>query len=557
MNKKLKIGLLLDSYQVPAWVFEMIHKLINSSFCEIVLVVKNKDCNDPKISLLKKIILKRKTILYSLFTKLENKFVKCKPDAFELKDLRDILNNVETLEVTPIRNKFRDIINDNDIEIIKKNNVDIFIRLGFRILSGEILKVAKYGVWSYHHGDNKVNRGGPPGFWEVYENNYETGVILQILTEDLDDGIVLYKSFSSTRNISPKRNKNNYYWKALSFLPSKIEELYKIGNVEFFNNIKDYNPEINFYCNKLYKTPNNKEMLIFLVKIILRFIKKGILKLFYYKQWIILYNINKNPIISFSLYKYKSIIPPKDRFWADPFCIEKNNKFYIFIEEFLYSTNKGHISVLEIDKHGNYSKPIKVIEKNYHLSYPFLIEYDNNLYMIPESAQNNTIELYKCIKFPYEWELKKIIMNNIKAVDTTVFFKDNKFWLFTNISRNKGASSQDELFLFYADDLLSDNWHPHPLNPIVSDVKKARPAGNIFFYNGNLYRPSQNCSKIYGYGVVINKIIELNEFTYKEIVVDNILPNWSKNLLGVHTFNWSNNLSIIDAFVKRNRFKFK
>jgi hypothetical protein len=41
-------------------------------------------------------------------------------------------------------------------------------------------------VWSYHHGDNEFYRGGPPHFWELYEKAPLSGVILQVLTEELD-----------------------------------------------------------------------------------------------------------------------------------------------------------------------------------------------------------------------------------------------------------------------------------------------------------------------------------------------------------------------------------
>ena len=87
---------------------------------------------------------------------------------------------------------------EEDILKIKHYNLDVLIRFGFKILRGDILKAAKYGIWSYHHGDNDLNRGGPAGFWEVIEHWDITGSTLQILSEDLDGGKILYKSFSMT-----------------------------------------------------------------------------------------------------------------------------------------------------------------------------------------------------------------------------------------------------------------------------------------------------------------------------------------------------------------------
>src|SRR5690606_21018624 len=110
----------------------------------------------------------------------------------------------------------------------------------------------------------------------------------------------------------------------------------------------------------------------------------------------------------------------------------------------------------------------------------------------PETSENKTIELYKCVDFPYKWELSKVLMNNVSAVDSTILKHNNKYWLFCNIKENEGASSLDELFLFYSDSLQEGEWISHPLNPIVSDVSQSRPAGHIFKENGRLYRPSQN-----------------------------------------------------------------
>src|SRR4030095_414385 len=106
---------------------------------------------------------------------------------------------------------------------------------------------------------------------------------------------------------------------------------------------------------------------------------------------------------------------------------------------------------------------------------------------------------------------------NIKAVDTTLFYDQGKWWLFTALAENTEAFPQVELFLFYADELFSDEWHPHPLNPIVSDLKNARPAGRIFKKDGQLFRPAQNCSDRYGFGFNLNQIVTLSPDAYLEI----------------------------------------
>jgi hypothetical protein len=551
MKEKLRIGILTNGDNISAWSYKMLEKIINSEHSEIVLIVKKGESHNENASLFNRIWSSRKDLFWILYTKLENKLFKATPDAFDLKNIKELVECDEII-VKPKETKFSDYIFPEDVEEIKAHNIDVFVRLGFRILRGGILKASKYGVWSFHHGDNSVNRGGPAGAWEVLENWDRTGVILQILSENLDGGTILSTSYSATDKVSVKRNKNNYYWKALSMLPRKLNELHTQGEEAFFKKLEQHTTT-DFYYNRLFVKPTNAQVIIAFVRVYSKKIKNSILSLFYFKQWILLYQFNKKNSWSKSFFRFKRIVPPKDRFWADPFVYEKNDNYYIFIEELIYKENRGKISVMEIDEKGNYTTPKTIIEKDYHLSYPFLFEDDNSLFMIPETSENRTIELYKCIDFPLKWELYKVLMNDLSAVDSTILKHNNKYWLFCNIKENEGASSLDELFLFYSDSLLNGEWTSHPCNPIVSDVSQSRPAGNIFNENDKLYRPSQDSAKGYGYGMKINEIIELNETSYKEVTIQSIQPNWAKDLISTHTINNTGKLTVIDALIKRRK----
>lgn len=553
MKRKLRIGIMLDNFIIPHWSYLMLEKIIKGSDAEVVLIIKNKseDLKKPA-KFVKWIIENRKILAYLIYRKIDRSLFKCSPDAFEQKDISNILV-VDTLEILPVKNGINDCISDKDLIEIEKFKIDIIIKLGFGNLQGEIHKMANYGIWSYEHGDSKINRGNSLEFWEVIRNRDETAIELQISRDEFSENTLLFKSFSHTSGFSINRNLNNCYWKALSFLPSKIHELFNIGEEEFFNQVNDFNKFPLFYSNKLQKLPSNSEVIFNALSKVLSRVNEFLINKIYFSQWILLFDIGKTTGVSTSLYKFKKIIPPKDRFWADPFIIRKNDQYYIFFEELIYSKIKAHISLIIMDDYGNYTVPVKVLERDYHLSYPFLIEDKGEIYMIPETKSNKTIELYKCTSFPLKWELESILLDQISAVDTTIIKKDGLYWLFAAMQRNKGASLHDELFLFSSESLNSSKWESHPQNPIVSDVKRARPAGNLFTFKGNLYRPSQNCSKFYGYAMTINQIVELNKSNYKEIVVDTILPDWDKKLIGTHTINSVGNLTVIDAQMNRRR----
>ncbi|RYG12715.1 MAG: hypothetical protein EOO07_18630 [Chitinophagaceae bacterium] len=289
----------------------------------------------------------------------------------------------------------------------------------------------------------------------------------------------------------------------------------------------------------------------------LSFVKKKLYELLYIEQWQIRYKFNESEgsIFDSTFSSYRKILPPKDRFWADPFVVEKDGKYYVFLEELEYKNGKGYISVTELSEDSTAKVKVeKVLEMPYHLSYPFIFEEQGKYYMIPETIGNNTIELYECISFPFQWKLWGNLMENVIAADTTIVFRDGKYWMFTSIEPQKDVTTDEQLHVFYSDTLRSNNWVPHKANPVVTDVSSARPAGNIFEYQGELYRPSQDCSKRYGWATRINKIGTLNESEYSEENIAHLKPDWENDLLCTHTYNKQGKLSIIDVLVKRSRF---
>ena len=69
------------------------------------------------------------------------------------------------------------------IEKVKSYDLDMLLLIdGFGIVKKRMLDTAKIGVLSYHHGNMRNYRGMPPAFWELYNNETEMGVTVQILT---------------------------------------------------------------------------------------------------------------------------------------------------------------------------------------------------------------------------------------------------------------------------------------------------------------------------------------------------------------------------------------
>jgi hypothetical protein len=245
------------------------------------------------------------------------------------------------------------------------------------------------------------------------------------------------------------------------------------------------------------------------------------------------------------------LIPPKDRYWGDPFVLKRGDCYHVFIEEKLYATGLGRIACLTLDQAGRLLSQQVVLERPYHLSYPFIFEQGSELYMIPETAGHRTVELYRCAHFPDRWEFVKNLLSELYAVDATLLQHEGQSWLFANV-KERGGNSLDSLYLYYAGDLLTGKWQPHPRNPIVQDIRGARPAGRIFMQDGKLIRPGQDSSRRYGYALKFNSITTLNEMDYAEVSETAFTPAGSK-YLATHTFNQAGDLTVVDAVLRTRK----
>jgi hypothetical protein len=174
--------------------------------------------------------------------------------------------------------------------------------------------------------------------------------------------------------------------------------------------------------------------------------------------------------------------------------------------------------------------------------------------MVPESADNRTIDLYRCTAFPGRWEHVETLMAGVGAADTTLLHRDGRWWLFTNLVDVDGASYSEELYIFHSDALVGGEWKAHRRNPVVSDARRSRPAGAFIHRGGRVLRPAQDCSVRYGYATRLHEIVTLTEDDYIEKEIARIEPTWDRRIVATHTLAYVPGLTMIDALQPRLRF---
>jgi hypothetical protein len=242
---------------------------------------------------------------------------------------------------------------------------------------------------------------------------------------------------------------------------------------------------------------------------------------------------------------WQVLADPGHRFYADPFPVTWQGRTFVFFEDLDHRVGKGVISAIEFDGAGPVGNVIPVLEEPWHLSYPFLIDRDGDLWMIPESSEHRDVPLYKCIRFPDKWERHSTLLSGLELADATITRHNGINYLFGAWRDGTGGYS-DTLAIFYAERLVGP-WLPHASNPVLIDRASTRPAGNFVTLNGKLWRPVQDCADGYGCGLGLAEIVELTPTTYRQIVRHSIRPGpkWPGRKL--HTLNRCGHLEVIDG----------
>jgi hypothetical protein len=252
--------------------------------------------------------------------------------------------------------------------------------------------------------------------------------------------------------------------------------------------------------------------------------------------------------------RWNVLADPVDHFYADPFPISWQGRDFLFFEDLDHKTEKGIISAVAFDDAGRPSPATPVLEEPWHLSYPFLIERDGQIFMIPESSANRDITLYRAVEFPLKWERHSVLVEGVEAADATIVEHDGLLFMFAVVRDGAGGYS-DTLAIWSANDLLGP-WQPHPENPVLIDDRTARPAGNFVRRNGELYRPVQDCRRAYGGALGFMKVTRLDREGFAQQGEGTISggPSWPGKRL--HTLNYTGRLEAIDGFTLRPKLKF-
>jgi hypothetical protein len=401
--------------------------------------------------------------------------------------------------------------------------------------------VARYGAWRYGFGPGGATPAAAAGMRETADAACVTASALLARMPGERGERLLCQAWSRTFPLSLARTRRGLLPKTSEFVLRALRRLHDCG------------PEWIAACDRAPEAapgarPAAGDCVRHVARIAPRVAARALRNALFMDHWFIAFHFGADEHWNGDLRAFRLLMPPKDRFWADPFPIERGGRYFVFFEELMYATGKAHISVIEVDRAGRCSRPVPVLERDYHLSYPFLVEHAGELYMVPETGQNGTVEVYRCVSFPDRWRLEKVLLEGAYTADATFHQEEGKWWMFVGIYSKGSESTEgaDELHLYHSDDFFGP-WKPHAANPVKSDVRSGRPAGGLYRTAGALYRPAQIGVPMYGAGVSVNKVLRLTPDEYLEKEVETIIPQHPSGILGLHTLNRAGPLTVIDG----------
>lgn len=539
MKKKLKIGIFLnDKINLKDGQIKILSDLINSDYLDLKILISNKNKKHQK-----------KNILYKLITFFEKKYL----NIYRKKELKNIEKKISKIKKYNLKNEnidefLKKPLNSNNL---KKIDLLFFLEKN-NLIKTKLVNFPKYGSWILDFG---VYDHIYAGFWDCYLNKDVTKVEIQkVIFKNFENKfLIVDKGFYST--------KINAWFLNRDFILEKSAILVK-KNLRLLSLRKNGN---NFKrsTNILRKNPNFISMIFYMLEKYPRaLIRKFFSKIFYFNKKRNLNEPNHNPwnlhigskkkIKEIDLSKSIRIKPDKGEAWADPFLISFKNSDFIFFENFEFKNQKGKISCIELRANKVLEK-FDILNKSYHLSYPFIWREKKSFFMIPETSNNKCIQIWRSKNFPKNWSLYKKIFIGESCVDTTILnIKKDERWIFTNKTDDKYMDHNSELYLFKTNAMFT-KIIPHELNPVITDSRFARNAGNIFREKKNkLIRPSQiNIFDFYGRGLNLKLIKKLNLKKYNETQFRTFLPNFKININAIHHMSQDNEKYTIDIRYKK------
>lgn len=378
-----RVGLLVDGTDQPGWIHDMAEWLARSQdFDFSALLVLEKATTGPAPRLSAK-------ALFGTLSRLESRLLPVRQrQMLACHDMRDGLPPSTALLTLPA-----DPDDGGRDDGVAALGLDLVIMLGgLPSLRARMADWARLGVWQLSYSDIAVSTSRYAGFWEVYQRADHTTVKLWRMGASAEEDALLdQRSFNT-----------EVFW-----LKNQTRA-FSLGNFMIYDALQALArarpgaapPGMQIMSGERRDDPAEWDSAAYIARqawlmgdlIVRRVMKRNV-------RWRIgmFPSTRQQAVISEAMV----LQPPKGRFFADPFVYTKDKNPYIFFEDYDFNSRKGTISVATYAD-GAFRLLGTALNLPYHLSFPYIFEYDGVTYMVPANLRKSQHRIMEMHRFSVE-----------------------------------------------------------------------------------------------------------------------------------------------------------
>ena len=532
-NPRLKVGLLLPNGRLPHWVLTAVEAIRSSEDAHVVVILRSAPTpagSTPGPAM--------RGLLW-LYGLIDRRVAGRSIDPAQAADPEAVLAGLLIRDLAPSQSP------ESIARGLRDDALDVLVRFDRPDLDPLAERIARHGIWSLR-ASASAGQGALEGVLPIGLPEVLGGSVVTLATLDASTGPdgtrTIGWTVSATDRISVLRGMRGHLAKTVQLTPRALRDVRRDSR------LPDPPPtEVGPVAMGPGSAPRLAGLLLRLgMGYLFRLLQRKVAV----DRWIVGLTPTTagRPLPDPARIPLHYLEPPAGRSWADPFLVEFEGRLLLFVEEWVNRDRRGRIALVRLDDALRPSEPETVLAVDGHLSYPQVFAWQNTWYLLPEQAARGGLELYRAESFPTKWTHDRTLIADPPLADATVAEIDGRWWLFA-AAKAPGGTAADELLLFSADQPIGP-WRAHPRNPVLSDIRSARPAGPLIKHDGKWYRPSQDGSVDYGWAMSLNRIDRLDDEGYHETRVARLRPTWARGMVGTHTLSEAGGLTAIDLSVR-------
>ncbi len=504
----LRYGIVLEASAVDAWQSETIDRLERSGAAELVLVVmgdrsgarRNAPPAPRRSSGPGRILGRAAFLVFAAYVS--------RSRALRPAGRVPWSDDVSILRVSGGRKPSGSLFQNDDLTTIRAHRLDFLIWYRAETPTDDVVETARHGVWSFHFGQ-RLDRGVPAGFWELVDGQPVVGATLRRSMASAGPVMTLRTGWFAAAPESYARTRDRLYMGVADW-PTQVCREILLGASQ--------DPQASPGPQGPRRPLDLRHVVRFLAVIARARLQKHWHHGMRHDDWNI--GVADAPVESIpsgAAMRDVTWAPVhKGHYSADPFGLWQDGGLQILYEDYSHARGAASIARRRWTREGGWEPPEPALDIGSHLSYPFMIEYEGRLLLLPESRASGEVVLYEADRVDGAWRPLVNLGLGVDVADATLLQHDGTWWLFA--VRSDWLNPATELHIWFAD-RPEGPWREHPLNPVLVDVRSARPAGPFFRADGQLYRPAQDCSTGYGDRLAIKRVVTLTRSRYEEELV--------------------------------------